>query len=712
MTSPVISPIGSPTASPRGRSSSSADSPSDTEPDFLDLSRTRSRSPSPTPTPKSVGPDSLEELSTTPPGNQYPYSGNHQFSESLPSLRPRSSTLTREQAIERAHQLKNKLKDININSKITDNGDVVMDMTGYKAGKAEIQQSEEVVRRILVEEFGETNISDLMKRDPEGHLRIFAPLDEPGGYTSDDAASDYNVPAPSTPTESPSKMLHASTFPGTPNEQAIEDDLEGEKVYAKTLRLTSDQLKSLKLNPGGNDATFTVLQSKAQIVARIFYWKYDVPLVISDIDGTITKSDALGHVLAMIGRDWTHPGVGKLFTDIESNGYHIMYLTARSVGQADSTRYYLKGISQDGYKLPDGPVILSPDRTMAALKREVIMKKPEVFKMACLRDIKSLYGDLDETPFYAGFGNRITDALSYRSVGVPSSRIFTINPNGDVHLELLELSGYKSSYVSISDLVDHFFPPAGYFRGQETYTDLTYWRETLPDLSELESDESNDEAKSDTARSSSRRKEIGRNPAANASVASIPGSPKQHQSGASSLAGTPTFGGLGSSGASGAIKYSSETTSAISGIGSHALLPNPEIEDAKEHYSSESEHSNGDNDGIGFSSADDYDDEDEDGEGDDEEEDEEEEDRESQIGYGEYESDEDDEDKESHIGHGEYDSDDGDGQEFGDDVDYDEYDSEEKSNEGESATHQPQENLSVSGEDEIVNKLSNTKLPN
>jgi phosphatidate phosphatase LPIN len=26
----------------------------------------------------------------------------------------------------------------------------------------------------------------------------------------------------------------------------------------------------------------------------MFYWKHDVPIVISDIDGTITKSDALG----------------------------------------------------------------------------------------------------------------------------------------------------------------------------------------------------------------------------------------------------------------------------------------------------------------------------------------------------------------------------------------------------------------------------------
>lgn len=78
---------------------------------------------------------------------------------------------------------------------------------------------------------------------------------------------------------------------------------------------------------------------------------------------------------------------------------------------------------------------------------EVIMRKPEVFKMACLRDIRRLFGNAGN-PFYAGFGNRITDALSYRSVDVPSSRIFTIDSTGDVKMELLELAGYKSSYAS------------------------------------------------------------------------------------------------------------------------------------------------------------------------------------------------------------------------------------------------------------------------
>lgn len=194
----------------------------------------------------------------------------------------------------------------------------------------------------------------------------------------------------------------------------------------------------------------------------------------------------------MIGRDWTHQGVAKLFTDIVSNGYNIMYLTSRSTGQADITRTYLNGVLQDGYRLPKGPVIMSPDRTIAAIRREIYLRKPEVFKMACLRDILNLFPQ-NQNPFYAGFGNRLTDALSYRSVNIPSSRIFTINSNAEVSLDLLSLNKYKSSYVTMRELVDHFFPPISLLvqGGGEEFTDFTYWREhtNLDDFSVTDSDE-------------------------------------------------------------------------------------------------------------------------------------------------------------------------------------------------------------------------------
>ena len=227
-------------------------------------------------------------------------------------------------------------------------------------------------------------------------------------------------------------------------------------------------------------------------------------------------------MFGMIGRDWTHPGVAKLYTDVVANGYNLFYLTSRSVGQADMTRAYLDGIRQDGYRLPKGPVILSPDRTIAALRREIYLRKPEVFKMACLRDILSLYGGSGPpaaassnngggsggngeggggggsgtaTPFYAGFGNRLTDALSYRAVHIPPTRIFTINAQAEVSIDLLTMGAYRSSYVSMREVVDHFFPPVDLLvpRGGERFTDFSYWRDpprTIEDFDDSDSEES------------------------------------------------------------------------------------------------------------------------------------------------------------------------------------------------------------------------------
>ncbi|GAA6018276.1 hypothetical protein JCM11491_005138 [Sporobolomyces phaffii] len=306
----------------------------------------------------------------------------------------------------------------------------------------------------------------------------------PGSETSPPTSPPMSPPdSPrSVPTSDPTPFEPAAS---SPPPQVHEDDFPPEdhtKHYAKTLRLTSDQLKALKLNKGMNTISFSVRSSYsgyATCTSRIFLWEGDYQVVISDIDGTITKSDALGHVFTMIGRDWTHLGVAKLYTDISRNGYKMMYLTSRAIGQADTTREYLKGIKQNGFQLPEGPVIMSPDRLMTSLHREVIMRKPEVFKMACLRDIQRLFGE--RSPFYAGFGNRITDALSYRSVDIPSSRIFTIDSNGEVKMELLELAGYKSSYIHMTDLVDQMFPPINRSTAPD-FTDFNYWRAPLPQI--------------------------------------------------------------------------------------------------------------------------------------------------------------------------------------------------------------------------------------
>ena len=81
--------------------------------------------------------------------------------------------------------------------------------------------------------------------------------------------------------------------------------------------------------------------------------------------------------------------------------------------------------------MPEGPLLVSPERTAKSIFVEVIVKKPHLFKIATLGNVKSLFPDMSE-PFYAGFGNRDTDAISYRAVSVSLGKIYIINPKGEV----------------------------------------------------------------------------------------------------------------------------------------------------------------------------------------------------------------------------------------------------------------------------------------
>ncbi|KAJ8410265.1 hypothetical protein AAFF_G00202460 [Aldrovandia affinis] len=200
--------------------------------------------------------------------------------------------------------------------------------------------------------------------------------------------------------------------------------------YKKTLRLSSEQLVSLQLKDGPNDVVFSVTtqyQGTCRCEGTIYLWSWDDKIVISDIDGTITRSDTLGHILPTLGKDWTHQGIARLYHKVSQNGYKFLYCSARAIGMADMTRGYLHWVNERGTMLPQGPVLLSPSSLFSALHREVIEKKPEKFKVECLTDIKNLFYPNTE-PFYAAFGNRPTDVYSYKEVGVPLNRIFTVNP--------------------------------------------------------------------------------------------------------------------------------------------------------------------------------------------------------------------------------------------------------------------------------------------
>jgi len=229
------------------------------------------------------------------------------------------------------------------------------------------------------------------------------------------------------------------------------------KPRVKTLRPNSEALKGLNLRLGVNTITYTVssnLQGAQTVSGFIYYWPKNANIIVSDVDGTVTKTDFLGHVLPYFGKDWSQPGIASLFTNLRKNGYYILYLTSRPIGQSQQTKNFLQSIYQDGQMLPQGPLVMSPDRMLPSVKREIIYKRPELFKMAALKDIRSLF-PAHHNPFHAGFGNRETDAVSYKSVGIPLEKVFIIDPSGDIQHHN---SDSTKSYALINHMIKDIFP--------------------------------------------------------------------------------------------------------------------------------------------------------------------------------------------------------------------------------------------------------------
>ncbi|MFS7999107.1 putative phosphatidate phosphatase [Helianthus anomalus] len=252
------------------------------------------------------------------------------------------------------------------------------------------------------------------------------------------------------------------------------------KKQIRTLTPTPEQLASLNLAEGQNTVTFTFSTSvlgTQKVVARIYLWRWDTRIVISDVDGTITKSDVLGQFMPLVGRDWSHIGVTPLFSAIKENGYQMLYLSARAISQASITKQFLFNLKQDGKALPDGPVVISPDGLFPSLFREVIRRVPHEFKIACLEDIKVCFPS-DRNPFYAGFGNRHTDEFSYLKVGIPKGKIFIINSKGEV---VINRSIDSRSYSSLHSLVNRIFPPVSGHE-EEDYNSWNFWKLPPPTI--------------------------------------------------------------------------------------------------------------------------------------------------------------------------------------------------------------------------------------
>ena len=221
----------------------------------------------------------------------------------------------------------------------------------------------------------------------------------------------------------------------------------------KSSKLPSHILEKMDLKEGMNEIQYIV--DGFTINSNIYLWNYSDKIVISDFDGTVTRSDVIGQIGVYFGIDWTHKYIAKLYSHIVNNGYKILYVTARTMYMQSSTKNSLNNIKQDGFSMPVGPMMMNESGYVDAIKTEIIDKVPQEFKIECLLNLLKLFPS-DVEPFYAGFGNKPSDKIAYEKIGIDPGKIYIINEKGEVSKNFR--TKCKTNFLLMDEQIDELFP--------------------------------------------------------------------------------------------------------------------------------------------------------------------------------------------------------------------------------------------------------------
>ena len=99
--------------------------------------------------------------------------------------------------------------------------------------------------------------------------------------------------------------------------------------------------RGFNLRSGINRGQYSVSELGVEIPFLVYLLDYDNKLVITDVDGTITEQDVKGRVFPTFGFKANHDGIVRLLDKVVQNGYVVVYLTGRSMGEDHDTRTYL-----------------------------------------------------------------------------------------------------------------------------------------------------------------------------------------------------------------------------------------------------------------------------------------------------------------------------------------------------------------------------------
>jgi len=204
----------------------------------------------------------------------------------------------------------------------------------------------------------------------------------------------------------------------------------------------SSALKAF-LKPGKNAIRY-LLMDEQQLLgvaqAHIFLWKYSDSIVVSDIDGTITKSNARGILGTIITQQYgkvCHVGICNILSRLSTSS-QVIYVTSRPITLANQTRQFLNNLKQGNETLPDGPLLGFGGNLPQVLKMELLSKTTQRFKAGMLWQQvvqpfrQATNNDPSSPVFVAGFGNNFMDMQSYHAVGMDLNRIFKISKKSQI----------------------------------------------------------------------------------------------------------------------------------------------------------------------------------------------------------------------------------------------------------------------------------------
>lgn len=204
----------------------------------------------------------------------------------------------------------------------------------------------------------------------------------------------------------------------------------------------SSTLKAF-LKPGRNPIRYLLLDDQ-QVVgvahAQIFLWKHTDTIVVSDIDGTITKSNTRGVLGTIVTKQYEkvcHVGICHILSRLSSSS-QVVYVTSRPISLANQTRHFLSTLKQGNETLPSGPLLGFGGKLPQLLIMELVTKTTQRFKAGKLwKNViqpfrKATKNDPNSPYFVAGFGNNFMDMQSYHAIGMDLNRIFKINKTSQI----------------------------------------------------------------------------------------------------------------------------------------------------------------------------------------------------------------------------------------------------------------------------------------